>query len=374
MRKVLSLLTVLLILISDLSYSQSRQFFVEPTLSLKIEHKNKLENEFEAGSDHLTQYLSIENFPVMYSRNFRTEVCYDNQCRLLNVNLYWNVTGRYLGYELPKREYLSKAEHEKFTDAEYNRLGKILANQFSPLGSIQYEALVPNTELTKSEVDAVSSATAKNLLDYVVQGAAYTTYKMWHFVYGDTQQKVIKLTEEKLTPTLIIKILEGPDSNDKIWALNHVKGYVEMTPLLKEKLLCFINNDSYSYAERALNAISSEEILDTELQLMLVGKIQKTDYSIQKLIIKKLMDASHLSKDSAALLAANLDKYSGEIIRDVLILFKKNKVYDSSIIIKVAQILKTENSFISKLAYDFLKSTEIDDLEIKSQLKNYKNN
>ncbi len=371
MRTVCSLLATLLVLISDFASSQNRRFFLEPSLSLKIEYENQIKIDLEAGSDHLIQYMSAENYPMMYARNFRTEVCYDNQCRLLNVNLYWNPTGRYLGFELPEREFLSKAEHEKFTMEEYNRLNGILADQFSPLGAIAYEVLVPKRDTLDLQVDAVTSATAKNLLDYVVEGAAFTTYKMWHFVYGETQKKVIGLTEEKLTSQLILKLLESPDSNDKIWALNHIEGFVEMTPDLRERLMTLISGKSYSYAERAINALNPTEMSRVETQVLLAQSFVNADYSIRKLLISKLMGVALLSNQASDILVVNLSTYSGEIIRELLGLLKKNKHYPLTVIKEVAPILKSENSFISKQAYNFLKNIPIEDPEIKKQVENY---
>src|SRR3546814_1862388 len=57
--------------------------------------------------------------------------------------------------------------------------------------------------------------------DDVGQGAGYATYRLWHFVYGPTQDMIIRLTLESLTPVLLKKILESPDGGDIAWALQH---------------------------------------------------------------------------------------------------------------------------------------------------------
>src|SRR3546814_5039171 len=63
-------------------------------------------------------------FPVAYYRKINTDVCFDGKCRMLKVSLYWNVTGRFLGIELPPGEFLSKSDHEPFTLSEYYRMNR----------------------------------------------------------------------------------------------------------------------------------------------------------------------------------------------------------------------------------------------------------
>ncbi|WP_353718925.1 hypothetical protein [Dyadobacter sp. 676] len=153
-------------------------------------------------SDTIFQVWSKEGYPLHYYKKIRTSVCFDNKCRLLKCTLYWNVTGRYLGFELEKGEYLSKARHKPFKRKEYARLHEILSDPFSRLSGLSYGELAPRPGIAnaKNGVDAVTSATAASILDEVVAGAAYTTYKMWHVVNGPTQDEVRNLTVESLSP------------------------------------------------------------------------------------------------------------------------------------------------------------------------------
>src|SRR5690606_10087386 len=117
------------------------------------------------------QVLSKDGIPVSYYRKIITEVCFDDKCRLLKANIFWNITGRYLGVELPDNEFLSKTDHEPFTLAEYNRLNLLLADSLLPLGTLRYEDLVPPPTYAIGKFDAVTGATSKDVLEYVVQGA-----------------------------------------------------------------------------------------------------------------------------------------------------------------------------------------------------------
>src|SRR5690606_36744825 len=89
-------------------------------------------------NDTLYQNLSKEGYPLSYFRKITTGICFDNKCRILDIVLFWDITGRYLGFELPKGEFLSKTDHDPFTKSEYERLHGILEDKQSPIGGFTY--------------------------------------------------------------------------------------------------------------------------------------------------------------------------------------------------------------------------------------------
>lgn len=368
-----------LILTSGCCFAQIR-YFQKPTVT-QMPH---LVRYFLAASldsianDTLYQVLSKEGFPISYYRKVRTSVCFDNKCRLLKCVIYWNITGRYLGFELPKGEFLSKAEHKEFTPAEYNRLSLLLSDQQSPLGNLSYSELAPHPKTigTDDEVDGVSSATAKNVLDYVVEGAAYTTYKMWHVVYGPTQMQVAGQTEKILTPDIILKILESPDLNDRLWALNHIRGIVKITPVLEAKLLNLISGTDYNLAERAINAFENTDLTSDSLQHSLYIRFKDGNYAIKKLIIARFKDAPSLSVALEKKLADSMKSLNGELVSNILETFVKHKAFNHQTVLNVANLLQNPNVFISQKAYKYLETLNIQDESIKKQMKEYtsKNN
>lgn len=350
------------------------RYFHSQTIQLKPDTVQAFVSQFkdDAGNDTLFQIRSKEGYPVSYFRKIKTSVCFDNKCRLLDIVLYWNVTGRYLGFELPDGEFLSKTEHEPFKPEEYVRLNDLLADPFSPLANFSYEELVPKTDPVTAGIDAVSSATSKNVLDYVVVGAVYTTYKMWHFVYGSAQKEVISLAEKRLSPGFLLKILESSDSGDKIWALNHIRGQVELTPTLRNTVLSFIDNNRFNLAERAINALSPTELKSDSLQQMLFEKFPQSNYALKNLIVTKFKEAPHLNKTVQTALAVDLKSTYGELLSNILDLFKQQKVADPKTGRIIAGLLQSENNFLAQKAFIFLKSANIDDKQVAEQLNAYK--
>ncbi|MCE6990162.1 hypothetical protein [Dyadobacter sp. CY323] len=368
--RILFLLTLLALAASGFRSDQPGRYFLSPTLSLPADHVQAFTFDFkdELLDDTLFQTRSKEGFPLSYHRRLKTSVCFDDKCRLLDVAIYWNITGRYLGFELPQKEYLSKTDHEPFTTDEYQRLNALLADEQSPLGNMSYEELVPRPYFTVKGIDGVTSATAKSVLDYIVKGAAYTTYKMWHFIYGPTQERVTELTIKSLSPELIMKILESGDAYDKLWALNHINGHVKPTPQILGQLLRFIDNRNYSLSERAINAISPTDLQSDSVQVLLLSKLNQADYSQKKLLIKKLKEAPFLNADVKTNLADQLPKLSAELVGDVLVLFQKFGVKDLPTYRAVSQLLRSENRFIGSKALKFLQDAGVTDEAISREM------
>ncbi|SDE88508.1 hypothetical protein SAMN04487996_107282 [Dyadobacter soli] len=334
-------------------------------------------------TDTVFQVLSKEGYPIRYYKKIRTSVCFDNKCRLLKCTLYWNITGRYLGFELEKREYLSKARHKPFKRKEYVRLHAILSDPFSRLSVLSYGELAPRVEPRvepwveprvsngKDEVDAVTSATAANILDDVVPGAAYTTYKMWHVVYGPSQEEVRDLTIRSLSSDLILKILDSPDPGDKTWALSHIRGHVRPTPQLRERVFSYINNNQYNLAERAINALDGQDLDSDTIQVLLTGKLAQGSYAIRKLILGKLAQASHLNRQAIADLKPILRGTNPELTNNVLDLFTSHRITDDDVSQEVAALLTNQNNFVARNAYKYLMALPVKNQYVAGQLESY---
>ena len=88
-----------------IKYFQPQTIMLEPHSTL--EYQVALQDSVSK-SDLLYKVSSIDGTPIFFYRKVFSPVCFDNKCRPLTVNLYWNITGRYLGFELPDGEFLSK--------------------------------------------------------------------------------------------------------------------------------------------------------------------------------------------------------------------------------------------------------------------------
>jgi hypothetical protein len=326
-------------------------------------------------TDTVFQVFSKEGYPIRYYKKIRTSVCFDNKCRLLKCTLYWNITGRYLGFELEKGEYLSKARHKPFKRKEYARLHAILSDPYSRLSGLSYGELAPRVELANgaSDVDAITSATAANILDVVVPGAAYTTYKMWHVVYGATQKEVRNLTLKSLSPGLILKILDSPDPGDKVWALDHIRGLVKPDRPLLRRVLVLIDNDQYNLAERAIHSLDTTELGVDTVQAVLTARLSTASYAIKKLVIAKFAQAKGLHQNTITGLVSVLNGTSPELTNNVLDLVTLHRISEINVVRSAASLLTKQNVFVTQKAYKYLRGLSIKDQYIQQQIKAYEN-
>lgn len=313
-----------------------------------------------------------DNILLDYYKKVKGEVCYDDECRLLDIVVYWNITGRYLGFELPKEEFLSKYNHEPFSESEYQRLHTLLADSSIPLDAVSFEKLLEQPRNEEGTVDAVSGATSKSVAGMVVKGAAYTTYKLWNIVNGPTMDFVSELTEKQLTPTLIHRILQSSDNNDKLWALNRIDTTTELTLDLEASLLEIISSDDFYLAYSAIHAIDPVHLNASDLQERLFSIYANVNHSIQKELLKKLMQSPFLSSEVVGASRDLLIQLNGQQLDDLLKLYTKQGVNDLETFKAVSKILENENKYISEKAYKFLIKIQTDDEFIMESLKVYK--
>jgi len=369
---------VILILLTSFYVRQEKiQRFHEPDLLQNYNSKknHKLEIQDTIPNKIIVEYLDEFNRPVMYSRDIFTGVCIEGECRLLQINLFWNTTGRYLGFELPPGEFLSKTEHDPFSAEEYDRLHELLTDANSALASYSLEELVPVKDSSaNNKVDAVSSATIAAVLDYIVEGAVYTTYTMWHIIHGPSKREIEKLTTEKLDADLALLILNNNNLNDQVWVLNHISGKMEITPELQSKLLELIRGNDVYLAERSLNALKPE-VINSDIQLELAKIFTSSGFLQKRLILQKLKEIERLNPEVVQIFSSEINHLNGTLTKNLLELYNLHLVQDDYTISEVAKLLKNDNRYISNQAFKYLDNIEnLDKKTNKSVIKYKKNN
>ncbi len=324
-----------------------------------------------SASDSLYLLRSGENIPLRYFKRIHTGVCFDNKCRELDMVLYWNITGRYLGFELPEGEFLSKSEHKPFSAEEYDRLNELLADSSLPFGDISFNSLMDRASSESVLVDGVSGATSAEMEKIVVPGAAYTTYTLWNIVYGPAFDRVIQLTEERLTPELTDLILHSPDISDRDWALQRIDQSEALDKEISSTLLEMIVGEEFYLSYRAVNAIGSIHLESDSFQSALFSGYGEANFGIQRMIIGKFREAPFLAPEVVKASRNYLDQLNGQQLGDFLNLYSRHSIDDLETCQAIAKILQKENRYISGKAYDFLKGVDTRDSMITEYLDAY---
>lgn len=360
MKKLLiSVLISLLVLTSFQTGNEDTKRFYDPSFSNPVDKTIPHIIEFNdtIPNKTLIEYRDKNGFPVKYSREIITGVCIDGECRMVSIVLFWNNTGRYLGFELPNGEFLSKTEHVKFNPQEYDRLHQLLADPLSALANYSLKELVPEKDSIKTKVDAVSSATIAAVLDYIVTGAVYTTYTLWHIVYGPTKREIEKITAENLNSEFAMELLNSKYLEDKVWTLNKIAGNQEISDNLLSKLIELISGDDVYLAERSLNALKTEN-LTAKTQIQLSNIFEKSGFLTKRLIIQKLGEASELDESVKQKLSQALTNLNGTMVKQILELFQTHQIDEEEVSANIAMLLENENRYISVQALKYLEQIE----------------
>lgn len=330
----------------------------------------KINFEDTVSDDTLFISRSSKGVPVFYFRKINTGVCIDNKCKILNIILYWTVTGRYLGFELSKDEFLSKSEHKKFCAEEYDQLHTILSDSYSTLAHFSKEELVYGNV---SDIDAVTSATSTNIEDFVVEGAAYTTYALWCLIYGTSRKVIISRTLKELNCELLQLILNSPCVEDQAWGLSNIPKFLEFAPALQNMVFQFVKRtDDNFLVEKALEAIPITSLEIDTIQWKLLDCFVSADIDVKRLILRKLDDAPFLIKGLTKKLVAELPVNPFILVKDKLSLFSKLDNSNPEVIVQVTKLLNNKNSSISEQAFEFLRNSNISDHKIEQQIKLYR--
>jgi hypothetical protein len=351
-------------------------YFQLSTISFEWEDLEISHVEFadSTGAGALKIFHNAEGVPVCYGQDIFTSVCFDNQCRPLSLMVFWNVTGRYLGFRLPKQEFLSRYDHEPFSIKDYEELNSLLADPYLPLGNVAFQELIDHRNDSIQEIDGVSGATSARILDYVVKGAAYTTFTMWNIVHGPMKKLVERRTENEMTSELLALILQSPVADDQIWGLKKIDQSKELDAILEETLLELIGQGDFFVAYSAIEMISPLHLKSEDFQFRLFLKYDDAQYSLKREILKKLLAAPSIGNAVIEKSRDMLVELNGEQLAYMLEVYSKHGIDDAQTCASVAALLHAENIFIAKKASDYLSQVEDLNDDIMVEMKHYSSN
>ena len=346
-------------------------YFVKNSDQWSVHLKNE---QYISFGDSLFLSQTSDGTPKSFYQHYSTGVCFDNQCRPLDIILHWSISGRYLGFEMPKGEFLSKTDHDPFTRKEYLQLNEILSNADLPFKHIKYHELMNQPESSTESVDAISGATSERIKDIVVKNAAYTTYKLWKLVYGESQKFIEQYTEKHLNNSNLLTVLNSQDRDDIFWGLTRMKDTLSFSIPIKNRLLSLIQSDDYYLSYNAVHAIPKTYLNDSDfLENLFLSYLNTSDASTKNVIFSKLKAAPRLSQNLVVKSRQTIPTMTPQEISSVLKLYEKHSINDHETCKVLVGVLENKNIYISKKAYDFLIKIQTDDEFIAERLKAYKN-
>lgn len=228
--------------------------------------------------------------PEYYHAHIFTPVCDDEICKPVYIDLYWDLLGSYIRYNVPPDQPLTKMDHEEFLPEEYTKLHEILVDSNSLLKDYKMEELVESaTKTSPGEVDAVTGATAKSLQAVVIPGALYTCYTLWHIAHGRVVDTIAKITDDLVNPPLLLHFLKSRNHRYQYFALNKVidhRGNMEAD--YREVVINLIRSPNVFLGTQVLAQLSPAYFFDEEWQNWLWETFQGGSYRLKLGVLDKL--------------------------------------------------------------------------------------
>ena len=166
-------------------------------------------------------YLTNSTYhQYVYESVIKTPVCNDTLCQVVQLKVFWDLTGDYIRFDTLKGYPLTKNDHLLFTTDDYDKLQVTLRDGNSVLGRKTESELLDNTRKRYSQkLDAVTGATDLQIKNAVVEGALYSTYTLWHLVNGEINKVLASRTIENYNSEIEEQLLASNKNKSIIFAL-----------------------------------------------------------------------------------------------------------------------------------------------------------
>lgn len=161
--------------------------------------------------------------PFGYETDLNMAVCDDKLCANVLLKLYWDLAGNYVRFDTITGKPLTKFDHKRFAEGDYQKLNQILKDRNSMLRVLEKGDLVDkNIKLKATTVDAVSGATPATIKKAVVEGAVYSSHTLWHFVNGPIKDSIRAFTVRNYSEQIAIQMLNSENYETQLFAIKQI--------------------------------------------------------------------------------------------------------------------------------------------------------
>jgi hypothetical protein len=264
----------------------------------------------------ILEFSDSSGIPVGFAKEIDKIVCLTGNCRKLELWLLWDGLGNYLGFELIENTPLTKTDHLEFSQEDYKKLHQLLSDKESVLRNMEQEALLFRSDEPVGEVDGYSGATKLSLREYLVEGAAYTCFVLWHTVYGPNQDIIENIMEEKGNTAFLTLLFEQREPSYKIWAISFIQRNPDYFPYFNEVIMEQIKSNDEKLSSAAMASYGPDKLHSTEIQLALVSSIDQFPDQRKYELLWKLEELEQVEDETIQVL---LDQFAIEKINTSLI-------------------------------------------------------
>lgn len=266
--------------------------------------------------------IDREGLPFAYSSHILTPVCDDTLCALMNIEVYWNLLGNYIGYDTIAGDPLTKNDHLPFLTEDYEKLHRLLSDDNSIIKRKEKHELFDTEAKRVSEVvDAVTGATAKEISEAVVDGALYSCYTLYHIVYGPLSEMMLSDMESRFSPDLQSSFMMSDHFDYQLYILKRIQtdDFVQNQTRILELIHTSIPlNRLYIMKKMPENMWADQHVL-----LTISGYFEALDGNTQTFFIRQLEKTQHIDPQVLLDLIHHMDILSQNQLKMLIRVFEQ---------------------------------------------------
>lgn len=314
----------------------------------------------------LVEIKDPQGFPTEYRMTVDSVICPEKVCRVIRVDMTWDVLGRFLRYELPPGECLEKGlpggtnsaaewTGRPFTEADTRKLDEILKDEQSLLGEQELSGM---TRLhRKGEVDGITGATPASVREAVVEGAALTCYNLWHWAHGDVAEAARALTHKQCSPAMLLHFLDASDRHVVVFALDHLRLHKLFDPVSVRAAQAAMSRGDRSRADHGLDYLRAALSEREAFYAAVAAVISASTGEARTHLLDRMVSEPALPGVFFETVGISLPAWKGYYeIHLFLCLADKHGCASPTLVAQVTRLLDHPDFFIARRAFAFLKS------------------
>jgi len=273
---------------------------------------------------------------------------------MVEVRVYWTGAATYLGFQIPDNQPMTKTDHSKFKEEDYEKLHLILSDSLSVLKRYKMEELTVetgNVSKNKNLIDGHSGATEPSLAGYVVKDAVYTTFTIWHSVYGYNLERIRSIIDQRTDESYLQTVFEQKKPLYIWWAINFIKKHPVYHQAFYPEIMSYINSDDNDLSKCALSYFTPVILSDARLQNELARIMEAAPLQRKFEIIWKFSTLQQVNNDIIVDLLGQYEdqKISTTMLGYVCEMIRAENLEDLRIQTKIQNISKDENQYVRNI-------------------------
>lgn len=292
--------------------------------------------------------------PLAYSSHILTPVCDDTLCALMNIEVYWNLLGNYIGYDTIAGDPLTKNDHLPFLTEDYEKLHRLLSDDNAIIKRKEKHELFDTEAKRVSEVvDAVTGATAKEISEAVVDGALYSCYTLYHIVYGPLSEMMLSDMESRFSPDLQSSFMMSDHFDYQLYILKRIQtdDFVQNQTRILELIHTSIPlNRLYIMKKMPENMWADQHVL-----LTISGYFEALDGNTQTFFIRQLEKTQHIDPQVLLDLIHHMDILSQNQLKMLIRVFEQQD-WRQEVVAAIVDKLNNSDMTYGYLVEEFLKN------------------